>query len=377
MFNSIHMYTESTGTLRHPPGPARRAIRALGTLVGPHGFDRYVELVAPTWSSQEVRARVVAVRRMTPDTVTLTLAPNGRWNGFVPGQYTLLGVEIDGVRHTRCYSMANAPHPRHREIELSIKAHPEGVVSGFLVRHARPGLVVALSTARGSFTLPEVEPERLLLLSGGSGITPVMSMLRARVERGWTCPTTFAHYALRPETQQYREELASLTTQPGVRVVRIFTEAPGAGELDGFLSEAQLEAIDPEWRQAQAFVCGPASLMEAAHSLFAQAGRADNLYREAFTLGDVVAEAGTIGGELRLTRRGTARQNDGRTLLAQVESEGVFPETGCRMGICHTCTTRLCAGLVQDVKTGEMTEGPDVDIRICVSVPVGDVDLDL
>ena len=77
----------------------------------PYGVDRYVELVRPSWSSTEVRAKVVEVARTTPRSVTVTLRPNGNWTGFRAGQHTQLSVEIDGVRHTRCYSMANAATP--------------------------------------------------------------------------------------------------------------------------------------------------------------------------------------------------------------------------------------------------------------------------
>src|SRR5580693_3219198 len=98
----------------------RQAIRVFDAAATPYGVDRYVELVRPSWSSTEVRAKVVAVRRMTSRSVTLTLRPNGNWTGFRAGQYTQLTVEIDGVRHTRCYSMTNAATARDGRIELAI-----------------------------------------------------------------------------------------------------------------------------------------------------------------------------------------------------------------------------------------------------------------
>ena len=161
-----------------------------------------------------------------------------------------------------------------------------------------------------------------------------------------------------------------------MRVLRVFTAAPGQGDLDGRLGVGQLDAIDPRWREADAFVCGPAALMDAARRCYDDAGVAERLHTEAFTLAEVVAEAGDVTGSLRF-RSGRAVANDGRTVLAQAEASGLTPASGCRMGICHTCTRRLCAGLVRDVTTGALTQGPDVDIRICVSVPVGDAEIDL
>jgi stearoyl-CoA 9-desaturase NADPH oxidoreductase len=176
----------------------------------------------------------------------------------------------------------------------------------------------------------------------------------------------------------YREELDQLArTAPQVRLVRVFTDRPGTGDLDGFLTRDHLEAAAPRWGEAEAFVCGPAPLMETARALFDQAGRGAHLHTEAFTLTQVAAEAGSVGGTVRFAASDKGVSSNGTTLLAQAEAAGLSPLTGCRMGICHTCTRRLCAGVVRDAVTGELTDGPDVNIRICVSVPVGDVEIDL
>jgi ferredoxin-NADP reductase len=205
-----------------------------------------------------------------------------------------------------------------------------------------------------------------------------MSMLRTRCALGWTQPVTFVHYALTASDMVYRAELEEMArTAPNVRLVRIFTDAPGTGDLDGFLTVAQLEAAEPHWRRAEAFVCGPAPLMEAARQLFDQAGRRDHLHTEAFTLSQFTAEAGSVDGTVRFGASEIGRPSDGTPLLLQAEASGLTPLFGCRMGICHTCTRRLCSGVVRDAVTGDLTNGPDVSIRICVSVPVGDVEIDL
>jgi ferredoxin-NADP reductase len=372
----------ATGVLpARRPLPARllrQALRVFNAAATPYGVDRYVELVRPSWSSNEIRAKVVRVERSTPRSVTLTLRPNGNWAGFQAGQYTQLSVEIDGVRHTRCYSMANAAVGPGRLIELSVTAHPEGRVSQHLRQAARMGQTVGLSAAQGAFTLPESEPDHMLFISGGSGITPVMSMLRTRCARDWTNPVTFLHYALREADMLYRDELEALAaTAANVRLVRVFTEEPGRGDLDGFLTAAHLEATEPGWAEAEAFVCGPAPLMDSARELFARVGRDDHLHTEAFTLAQFTAEAGNVDGTVRFGASEIGVASDGRPLLIQAEAAGLAPLSGCRMGICHTCTRRLCAGVVRDAVTGDLTNGPDVNIRICVSVPVGDVEIDL
>jgi len=355
----------------------RRALRVADVVATPYGVDRYVELVRPSWSSTEVRAKVMAVARTTPRSVTVTLRPNGNWTGFSAGQYTQLSVEIDGVRHTRCYSMANGATAGDGLIELSVTAHPQGRVSQHLRRFAERGQTVGLTSAQGTFTLPETEPGHLLLISGGSGITPVMSMLRTRCALGWENPLTFVHYALTQADMLYRDELEELArTAPGVRLVRIFTDEPGRGDLDGFLSLQQLDLAAPQWGEAEAFVCGPAPLMDSARDLFARRGRGDHLHTESFTL-TAFGAADPVDGTVRFGVSEMGVASDGTPLLLQAEAAGLAPLSGCRMGICHTCTRRLCTGTVRDAVTGKLTTGPDANIRICVSVPVGDVEIDL
>lgn len=369
-----HMFTEA-----RPQGVLRRAIKRLDAFASPHGIDRYVELVAPTWSSTEVRGRIVGVRHPTVDSVTLTIRPNRNWAGFRAGQFTQLTVEIDGVRHTRCYSMATTEHDNDT-FELTVKAHPNGTVSRYLNDHAATGLVVGLTPASGDFTLPVPTPERLILMSGGSGITPVIAMLRTLCDAGHTDPITFVHYALRKADMIYRLELEALAAaHPNVRLVRIFTDAPGTGDLDGFLSTEQLDAIDADWASTPTYVCGPAPLMNGARALYADAGAAELLKTEAFTLTNVLAETG-VAGTLRFLGSDLEVTSDGRPILVQAEAAGLTPKNGCRMGICHTCICPLTSGTVRDLVTGELTTAPaetGVAIRICVSAPVGDAHIDL
>lgn len=369
----------------------RRVIKAVDAAATPHGVDRYLELVVPTWSSTEVRGRVTQVRHQTANTVTLNIEANHNWRGFEAGQYTQLTVEIAGVRHTRCYSMANAPSDG-RTIELTVKAHPDGVVSNYLVNHAQPGLVVGLSPAQGQFVLAPDRPERVLLISGGSGITPVMSMLRALCAEGFDGTLSFVHYCLTEADLSYSRELNELSRQnPGLRLFRVFTDQSGRGDLDGFLSVAQLDDIDPGWRSAEAYVCGPAPLMESARRIFAETsveagagadGRGEpgisaQLHTEAFTLTNVMAEAAGTGGQVQFSLSGARVEADGRTLLELAESAGLRPDYGCRMGICQTCTCPLAEGAVRNVVTGEVSASRGQQVRLCVSAPVGDVQIEL
>jgi ferredoxin len=176
----------------------------------------------------------------------------------------------------------------------------------------------------------------------------------------------------------YRDELQAMAdTSPNVRLVRVFTDQPGTGDLDGFLSAAQLDGTGIDWAAAEAFVCGPTPLMDSARSLFEQANRGDHLHTEVFTLTQFAAEAGSVDGAVRFAESEIGRESDGMPLLQQAEAEGLKPLHGCRMGICHTCTRRKTAGTVRNLVTGAVSTAPGEDVQICVSVPVGDVDLSL
>jgi stearoyl-CoA 9-desaturase NADPH oxidoreductase len=371
MGNGIHMLT----------AVLRRAVGILDAAATPHGVDRYLELVAPTWSTSEVRGRVTGVTRPTADTVTLTIEANRNWTGFDAGQYVAVSVEIDGVRHTRCYSPTQAAaDPRRRHLELAVKA--TGLVSTYLYRHAKPGLVLGLSLAQGHFTLPSTRPDRLLLVSGGSGITPVLSMLRTLSAEHHDRPVTFLHYCLTPADLVYGSELAAIErTSPNVDVVRVFTSAPGTSDLpaglDGFVTPEQLDAAAPYWRDAEAYVCGPSPLMDSFRQIYEAHGISSHLHTEAFTLTEIGAETGDVLGRLTLSRSNTRIESDGRPILEQAEAAGLTPVFGCRMGICHTCVCPLTNGAVRDLMTGEITDTPGEDIRICVSAPIGDTTVEL
>jgi stearoyl-CoA 9-desaturase NADPH oxidoreductase len=367
---------------RHTSPPARRlGRRLLGSglleaLAAPHGVDRYLELIRPSWSLRETRAEVTEVRRQTADSVTVGLRPNENWKGFSAGQFLRLTVEIGGVRETRCYSPACSEHTSD-SIEITVKAHPEGRVSGFLNRHARPGMVVGLSEADGDFVLPAVRPERLLLISGGSGITPVMSMLRTLCDEGHGGAVTLIHYSPGRDNVTYRSELDELAARHwNVRIVHSHTRAPGAA-LSGHLDRAHLQAVAPDHASTEAYVCGPPGLIESARRIWAEDGIEERLHVESFLPPSLAIATDSAQGTVSFGRAGEGVPNNGRSLLEQAEQAGLSPQFGCRMGICHTCTCRKTAGSVRNLVTGEVSSAEEEDIQICVSVPAGDVELDL
>ncbi|WP_372653437.1 ferredoxin reductase [Alcanivorax borkumensis] len=352
--------------------------RVATILATPHGVDRYLEVLNPMWSVDEVRAEVERVDYLTDDSATVTLRPNSNWQGFIPGQFVQLTVTIDGKRQTRCYSPANSVHRADGRIELTVKAHANGFVSRYLREQMSVGEVVTLSQAAGEFALPAERPERVLLISGGSGITPVMSMLRTLCDEGFSGPVTFLHYANSAADMIYASELESIAERhDNVTLLRCFNDESEHGELTGLFSREHLFRSVPDYAEATVFLCGPPPMMATVEKIWEEDGLGDRLHKEQFTLASPDLQSDNVAGEVRFLQSERVEVNSGATLLEQAEEAGLTPQSGCRMGICHTCSCRKTAGKVRDIRTGEISDASEEIIQICVTVPVGTVTLDI
>jgi ferredoxin-NADP reductase len=361
--------------IRNAPHRRRSAVAVLEALATPHGIDRYLELLHPMLTVRELRAVVTGVERPTADSVVLTLRPTRQWRGFRAGQFVQIAVDIDGVRRTRCYSPSGSQHRADGRIELTVKAHSAGLVSRYLYDHARPGLVAGLTHADGSFVLPDARPDRLLLISGGSGITPVLSMLRTLVDERHAGAITLLHYAPTASDVPHLAELRELAARhEHVRVVLACTRSAD-GDLRGRFEETHLADVAPWYAEAETYLCGPAGLHAAVREHYEAKGIGESLHVEEFTPPVVAVPSEDATGTIRFGA--AAVENSGATLLEQAEAAGLDPEYGCRMGICFTCTKVKTAGCTRNVLTGELHAEPEQEIQLCVSVPVGDVAIDL
>ena len=367
-----------------PAAPIKLGRRLLGTqfveaLVTPSPIERYVDLFDPTWSRRDVRAQITKVKHQTLRSATLTLRPNANWKGFEAGQHIGVTVEIDGALITRFYSPASAATKRKSEIEITVTAHPKGKVSSYLVEHARPGMVVGMSPAEGDFVLPALHPRNVLLISGGSGITPVMSILRTLCGQKHSGPITFIHYARSPKDMLYKDELAMIAKEnPNVSVVHGITRGRAVkAYLNGHLTRKQLKSACPQYAKAETYVCGPTALVEAAETIWTKDGLAEKFHAERFVLPEPEIVVGDATGKIHFAKSGVDIDNDGRPLLAQAEDAGLSPRCGCRMGICHTCIAHVPSGSVRNVQTGKVTTVNDEYVQICVNAPIGDFEIEL
>src|SRR5947209_710529 len=188
----------------------RRVFKALNALSSPLMVDDYLELINPLWSTRELRGRIEEIRMETEDAATVFIKPGYRWPGHKPGQYARIGVDIEGVRHWRAYSLTSNPWREDGLISITVKNVDEGTVSPYLVRRGRTGAIVGLGGVEGDFVLPEDVPDKLLFISAGSGITPIMSMLRSLDRRDEMDDVLLIHSARHEDDVIFGEQLREL-----------------------------------------------------------------------------------------------------------------------------------------------------------------------
>mgnify|MGYP001019361426 CR=1 FL=1 len=273
---------------------AARIARGLATPVIP---DDYLDLFAPLRSGADLRGRIVAITPETRDAATITIRPGRDWQGHAPGQYIRVGVDVDGVRHWRAYSLTSDTSARDGLISITVKAMPDGLVSRYLVHDARPGVVIQIDQASGDFVLPQSVPAKVLFLTGGSGITPVMGMLRNHDFDG--LDVVHAHSAPTADDVIFARELADAPT--GVRAIVRHTDD------EVMLTPEQLDEVVPDWRERETWICGPTPMLDAFEAHYAAAGRTELLHVERFRPTIVEAgEGGTaslrVGGDSRIPR---------------------------------------------------------------------------
>jgi stearoyl-CoA 9-desaturase NADPH oxidoreductase len=351
-----------------------RAHRVASAAVFPLETADVLDLVAPLRRGADLRGRIVSVEPEAVDAATIVIRPGKDWAGHTPGQFVRIGIDVDGVRQWRAYSLTHGPR-RDGHISVTVKAVPGGVVSPFLVHQSRPGTLVHLEQAAGEFVLPE-RPGKLLFVTAGSGITPVIGMLRnlfpvsdtgvLRLPRSRALDIVVVHVApSRPHSIFIRnlEELAS------AGVIRL---AARYDDVHGRLDVADLAELVPDLAERTTYACGPHGLLDALQDHHDELGV--DLYTEQFRVGTVEAgEGGTvaIAGQL-------LELDGGTTILDAAEDAGVLMPSGCRMGICMGCVLPMTSGAVRDLRNGELTvatpgETPagGIKIQTCISAVAG------
>lgn len=327
----------------------------------------YLDVIDPMLSAAQLRGRVVAVRPETRDAATIVIKPGRGWRPHTAGQYLRIGVDIDGVRRWRAYSITSPAG--NALVSITVRCVPGGVVSSHLVRDIKPGAMVHLEQAAGEFTLGPV-PGKVLFVTAGSGITPVMGMLRSLGPSIGT-DIVVVHSAPSAEEVIFGDELRGLAATGRIRLIEIHTRH--TGRIDAAQVTGLVDAQE-RWTWA----CGPADFLDGIEKHWAANGLAEWLRVERFTAPAAVAGD---GGTVTFSVSGTTADAEGsRSLLDTGEAAGVLMPSGCRMGVCFGCVVPLRSGTVRDMRDGSLTtaaEGDGVVIQTCISAAAGNCEIDL
>jgi stearoyl-CoA 9-desaturase NADPH oxidoreductase len=365
------------GADRHPGWHALRKIAA--RITTPLLPDDYLHLANPLWSARELRGRILEVRRETEDSATLVIKPGWGFSfDYQPGQYIGIGLLVEGRWRWRSYSLTSSPAAATsgsgsglaRTVTITVKAMPEGFLSTHLVAGVEPGTIVRLAAPQGNFVLPDPAPASILFLTAGSGITPVMSMLRTLLRRNQIADIAHLHSAPTESDVMFGAELAALAAdQPGYRLQVRETRTQGRLDL------ARLDQEVPDWRARQTWACGPEGMLTQVEKVWSSAGISDRLHLERFAVSKA-APAGA-GGTVTFVRSGRSVAADAATSLMDAgEGVGVQMPFGCRMGICQSCVVSLVEGHVRDLRTGQEHE-PGTRVQTCISSASGNCTLDI
>lgn len=335
----------------------------------------YLDLVAPLRPGTDLRARVVAVQRETRDAATLVLKPGADWAGHVPGQYLRIGVDVDGVREWRAYSLTHGPRADGL-ISITVKAVPDGKVSNHLVHRTRPGTLVHLEQAAGDFVLA-ADVRKILFVTAGSGVTPVIGMLRNLfpvTDEGVVRPAgsrdldiVVVHVAPTEPDSIFLDDLRALDAAGAVRLLARYDDQHGVLDVD------DLASIVPDLAERTTYACGPGGLLDAltehheAHGL--------PLYTEQFRASFVEAGA---GGTVTFADGLTVEADGATPILDVAEAGGKLMPSGCRMGVCFGCVIPLKEGAVRDLRNGAITTvdpissaAGGVPVQTCISAAAG------
>jgi stearoyl-CoA 9-desaturase NADPH oxidoreductase len=349
-----------------------RVLKLAAFITTPLLPEDYLDLVDPLRSGADLRGRIEAIQHETRDAATIVIRPGRSWRPHTPGQYVRIGIDVDGVRQWRAYSLTSDLTRTDGCISVTVKAIPGGKVSNHLVHRATPGTIVQLDQATGEFCLPEQVPAKALFVTAGSGITPVMGILRNHPElTDSRSDTVLVHSAPTAEDVVFGTELRRMAAEGRIRLIEQHTDT--AGMLDA----AAIAELVPDWVERSTWACGPVGMLEALEEHWSSAGIADRLYTERFR--PTVLVTGE-GGTVSFAKNGTTLEADGATpILDAAEEAGVLMPSGCRMGICYGCVLPLREGAVRDLRNGELTvaaPGDGVLIQTCISAAAGACDID-
>jgi ferredoxin-NADP reductase len=341
-------------------------------------YEPLIQSFAPVWSHKKCRTKVKNVKRLSEQVILLTLKPGKKWRGFKAGQYIELTVEKYGAQLTRCFSISSSEREWKKTglIELTIREQENGKVTSWLSPNLSTQSYVQISQAKGDFVFNDTTGSKLLI-AGGTGITPMKSMLSS-IEIN-QAPIDLVYFSR--DAHLYAKELTALSNQIKQLNIHLINTA-----TQGHLTSHLLKEVCPDLNQRDVYLCGPSALTtEACTLLLACNLPEENLHQEHFLatpkrLSELTHDIEQTTASVKFKKAGQwveASSEPDQTLLELAEKKNLSPSYGCRMGICHQCKCTKKKGVVVNALSGEISDTAEEEIKLCVSVPLGDLELEL
>ncbi len=336
-------------------------------------INELIRRLQPRASVNSIRASVLKVIDETADTRTFVLQANRHWTGFNAGQHLLVTIDVDGRKLQRCFSISSAPSSA-RCIDITVKRHSTHGVTAWMHAHLNVGDIVELSAPIGRFSLESSTQPSVLMLSAGSGITPLMSMLRDLQQRNEISDVVFVHTCRHADDLIFASQLRALAAeQPGLKLIVHHSADSGRLHADA------LRELVPDFAQRASLLCGPPAFADWVKALYQAESASHLLQSEQF--GIALPEATADDGALHAVACANPEQSftvsPGQPLLLAAEAAGLTPRHGCRIGICRSCQCVKRSGRVENLLTGEICAEPNQLIQLCISAARSPITLDL
>jgi ferredoxin-NADP reductase len=367
--------TSQTHWMKHIKEEFSRAIvnnAHLGSYIEP-----MVQSFQPHWTLSGYRARLVKRQDENKHVFTITLKPSKNWPGFCAGQFIEIYTEQNGQRLTRCFSISSSPcsFAKHGTIELTIRIQENGRVTPALHQDLKAGQFIGISEAKGDFILSE-KPSPLLLVAGGSGITPFRSILQEMSHQQKAPNTTLLYYAQDQDSHLFKQELEQLASQhSNINIVCISTKVAGRFRIGHLLQHCA------DYTSCNIYICGPTGMIQSVNKILLDTGMNDaQIHFEYFGAAPIEGVNTDTEGRVlfsKSTKSVASLPGQPESILTLAEQSGVNPKSGCKMGLCGQCQCTKTSGVVFNTKTGLTSDTGKESIKLCISVPVGDVTIDL
>lgn len=349
---------------------AKKPLNALkDSVVDINAVNFWLQKFNPLWSGNQALGKIVQKENAANEMVSLTIQVNRLFKFGLAGQHHPVFITVNGIRYERTYSLTKLDD---QHVLLTVKKVNAGIVSTWLVEKAQVEDIIEFGQPFGEMTLAQA-PSPLLLLAAGSGITPMLSMLKSlsQTKQFSEQPIQLMYWVKYHVDAAFKVRFEELARQYSNFKFQIFftQEADADSRLDA-THAAQIENI----AASTVYACGPSGFVAQAETLF---GHAQCFMNEAFSMSPVADdEIGFVNITLTQSKK-TVSIPKGQSILASLEQQNIKPSHGCRMGICNKCACNKVEGSTKSLVNGSQNTEPGNLLKICVNSAQSDLVIDL